>query len=406
MDDKKKIILLVDDDMTNLTVGEKALDGHYSVVTLNSGMLLLEMLGRINPDLVLLDVNMPGMDGYETLRRIKADPKTAGTRVIFLTARNDKKGVMEGIAAGACGYVVKPFSPPDLLKRIEAHFLSNGEPLPILLPEDDTAPDPAEESAQNLDDAPQEEPAEKASIFPEGHGSYDLELDNESAMLREEQIACPVCEHSFSYMAVHSDKLEVIKSDDMRVWHKDIETMHYDIISCPDCFYSATTEFFGTASKEAQSQINQAIEPHRAGLKINCGLQRDTFAVFVGYYLAILCAPCFDDHHMIRADLWLKLGWLYQDCSDIDMYGFVSAHALDEYTHAYNEENNRGNQTLQLLFTLGDMHQRAGNFESAQEFFEKVKNDESSSASMARKAARRIDEVEELIKLCEGITDE
>jgi putative two-component system response regulator len=125
MDTRRKAIYLVDDDLTNLTVGIDALEEYYDVLTLSSGELLLRMLEKSVPDLILLDVDMPGMDGYQTLRAIKASPriKTASVPVIFLTAKSDSRSELEGLSLGAVDYISKPFSEPLLLKRIEMHLL-------------------------------------------------------------------------------------------------------------------------------------------------------------------------------------------------------------------------------------------------------------------------------------------
>jgi len=120
---KRKTVFLVDDDLTNLTVGISALEELYDVLTLSSGELLLKMLGRSVPDLILLDVEMPGMNGYETIKRIKGDPATAAVPVIFLTAKSDGGSELEGLSLGAVDYIVKPFSAALLLKRIEIHLL-------------------------------------------------------------------------------------------------------------------------------------------------------------------------------------------------------------------------------------------------------------------------------------------
>jgi putative two-component system response regulator len=120
---KRKTVFLVDDDLTNLTVGISALEELYDVLTLSSGELLLKMLGKSVPDLILLDVNMPGMNGYDTIRRIKGNPATAAIPVIFLTAKSDGGSELEGLSLGAVDYIVKPFSAALLLKRIEIHLL-------------------------------------------------------------------------------------------------------------------------------------------------------------------------------------------------------------------------------------------------------------------------------------------
>jgi len=123
MDKTRKTIFLVDDDMTNLTIGKKALSGIYNVFTLNSGAVLLEMLENLQPDLILLDVNMPEMDGHEAIQLVKANKNTAHIPVIFLTALSDEAMELKGLSLGAIDYITKPFSAPLLLKRLEVHLL-------------------------------------------------------------------------------------------------------------------------------------------------------------------------------------------------------------------------------------------------------------------------------------------
>jgi len=123
MNTERKIIFLVDDNPTNLSVGSDALDKHYDVLTFNSGTRLLKMLEKTSPDLILLDVSMPEMNGYEVIKRIKNTPETAHVPVIFLTAKSDGESELEGLSLGAIDYIIKPFSPPLLLKRIEVHLL-------------------------------------------------------------------------------------------------------------------------------------------------------------------------------------------------------------------------------------------------------------------------------------------
>jgi putative two-component system response regulator len=118
----KKKIILTDDDITNLSVGRDALSGEYEVFTVPSGEKLLAALEKVLPDLILLDVEMPEMNGYDTLKLIKAKNETADIPVIFLTAKNDEGSELEGLSLGAVDYISKPFSPSLLLKRIEVHL--------------------------------------------------------------------------------------------------------------------------------------------------------------------------------------------------------------------------------------------------------------------------------------------
>ena len=123
MDNNRKTIFLVDDDVTNLTIGKKALLGTYNIFTFGSGALVLEMLGTLLPDLILLDVNMPEMDGYEAIQKIKSNERTAQIPVIFLTALSNEEMELKGLSLGAIDYITKPFSTPLLLKRLDVHLL-------------------------------------------------------------------------------------------------------------------------------------------------------------------------------------------------------------------------------------------------------------------------------------------
>jgi len=103
--------------------GSNALDDYYNVLTLNSGARLLKALEKNTPDLILLDITMPEMNGYEVIKLLKSNSETANIPVIFLTAKNDDESELEGLSMGAIDYIIKPFSPPLLLKRIEVHLL-------------------------------------------------------------------------------------------------------------------------------------------------------------------------------------------------------------------------------------------------------------------------------------------
>jgi len=118
-----KIVFVVDDDVTNLTVCRNTLSPVYNVFSFESGSLLLKRLERQIPDLILLDIDMPEMSGYEVLGHLKRSQRTKDISVIFLTSKIDSESELEGLSLGAVDYIFKPFSPPLLLKRIELHLL-------------------------------------------------------------------------------------------------------------------------------------------------------------------------------------------------------------------------------------------------------------------------------------------
>jgi len=116
-------IIIVDDDITNLTVGKDALADRYDVFTAPSGEKLFQVLEKIKPDLILLDIEMPEMNGYEIIKTLKQKEKTTDIPVIFLTTVIDPMSEVKGLSLGAIDYITKPFSRELLLKRIELHLL-------------------------------------------------------------------------------------------------------------------------------------------------------------------------------------------------------------------------------------------------------------------------------------------
>ncbi len=114
----RKVILIVDDTVINLTYAAEVLGDTYKVIPAKSGEKALELLERVIPDLILLDIEMPQMDGYETIQRIRANPKMAGIPIIFLTAHADKENELKGFQLGAVDFITKPFVPEITLARI------------------------------------------------------------------------------------------------------------------------------------------------------------------------------------------------------------------------------------------------------------------------------------------------
>jgi len=122
-DNMRQKIMLVDDNKANLIMGKNILNKYYEVYALPSGEKLIECLKRVTPDLILLDIEMPGMNGYETIKVLKADKRYTDIPVIFVTAKTSESDEFDGLALGAIDYVAKPFAPLLLLKRIENQLL-------------------------------------------------------------------------------------------------------------------------------------------------------------------------------------------------------------------------------------------------------------------------------------------
>ncbi len=122
-DGKKATVLVVDDSPDNVALLSSLLNATYRVKVAVSGEKALSLVGGENPpDLILLDIMMPGMDGYEVCRRLKARPETAEIPVIFLTAKTDATDEQKGLELGAVDYIMKPPSPAIVLARIKTQL--------------------------------------------------------------------------------------------------------------------------------------------------------------------------------------------------------------------------------------------------------------------------------------------
>jgi DNA-binding response OmpR family regulator len=123
-----KKILVVDDEKHIPRLVQASLERHgYEVSVAWDGLEALRKVEADRPDLIVLDVAMPNMDGFEVLRRLKANTTTCGIRVVMLTARDEDKDVKTGWSAGADAYLVKPFNPADLAAIVKS-ALGDSEP--------------------------------------------------------------------------------------------------------------------------------------------------------------------------------------------------------------------------------------------------------------------------------------
>jgi len=132
MADEQKKIIAVDDIPENLAAIRNTLKDLYEVYPCPSALKMFELLEHVKPDLIMLDVGMPDMDGYEAIKRLKSDERFKEIPVIFLSAMNDEKSEMEGLNLGAVDYIHKPFVTPLLLQRIKIHLSMSEQQKTIL----------------------------------------------------------------------------------------------------------------------------------------------------------------------------------------------------------------------------------------------------------------------------------
>ncbi|RTR37881.1 two-component system response regulator [Shewanella canadensis] len=121
-DTSRLTILAVDDTPANIDVVKGVLSERYFVQAAINGQMALKIIEKNKPDLILLDIMMPGMDGYEVCQKLKADEATRGIPVIFLTAKAEVEDETRGLELGAVDYITKPISPPILIERVKTHL--------------------------------------------------------------------------------------------------------------------------------------------------------------------------------------------------------------------------------------------------------------------------------------------
>lgn len=116
-------ILIVDDTQKNIQVlGTILREANYQLNVAQNGEQALASVKRVKPDLILLDIMMPVMDGFETCKALKAEPETADIPIVFLTAKTEAEDIVKGFELGAVDYVTKPFNAAELFVRVESHL--------------------------------------------------------------------------------------------------------------------------------------------------------------------------------------------------------------------------------------------------------------------------------------------
>ena len=116
---KIKILVIEDNPFMSKLLESRLKANDYEVIVAFDGKSALEKVQVVKPDLILLDVNMPGMDGFQVASKLKKNDRTKAIPLIFVTARGDKQDIIEGIALGAVTYIIKPFTPEHLLNEIK-----------------------------------------------------------------------------------------------------------------------------------------------------------------------------------------------------------------------------------------------------------------------------------------------
>ena len=116
-------VMIVDDTPANLALLSDTLsEAGYRVLVATDGLAAIEQIEYLQPDIILMDVVMPGIDGFETCRRLKADPFTSNIPLLFMTGLSELDNLLRGFGEGGLDYIIKPIRPPEVLARIEVHL--------------------------------------------------------------------------------------------------------------------------------------------------------------------------------------------------------------------------------------------------------------------------------------------
>ena len=139
MNNKLKKIFLVDDVSFHLLNVKERLKGRYEIFPSLSAEILFDILNNVTPDLILLDIEMPGTNGYEIIKRLKENPRHRDIPVIFFTAHKDKEFAKKGFTLGAVDFITKPYSDNSIIECIDKHLQAGNQEIekPVILAIDD-----------------------------------------------------------------------------------------------------------------------------------------------------------------------------------------------------------------------------------------------------------------------------
>jgi len=248
MQSNQKKIIIVDDNAANLAVGRNLLKSYYEVFPVPSAAKLFDVLEKFIPDLILLDVNMPEMNGYEAIKLLKANERFADIPVIFLTAKSDEESELEGFDLGAADYVTKPFSGPLLLRRIASQLLLEQQKQDLIV-----SHDALQDYAENLELKVREKTAAKTIFLANmSHelrtpmnsivGFSELALDDDIS-LRTRGYLAEILESSEWLLHIINDILDITSIESGKIEMNEVVFDLYEVIEdCKKMFLTKATE--------------------------------------------------------------------------------------------------------------------------------------------------------------------
>lgn len=235
----------------------------------------------------------------------------------------------------------------------------------------------------------------ETELFPKGHRQYELPQENQNMeFILEREVSCPLCGTLFKTPSIRMSKLILKKKDsDMRAHYKGFEPLYYDIVTCTKCHYSALGELFDKAMRSRENIVRPLLDEYGKTLHMELSAPRDAYTVFAGYYLALLCAPCFANKELLEAKLWLRISWLYDDCKDSKLAEYALKKSWEIYLFAYETLSIPERQNQSLCYMIGELSLRLGDFKTARDFLFKAKTDKMGTAVLKQQSDIRLEEI-------------
>jgi CRP-like cAMP-binding protein/uncharacterized protein (DUF2225 family) len=211
-------------------------------------------------------------------------------------------------------------------------------------------------------------------LFPDGHKVYEGGINRKSKLLFERYHTCPICKKKFVAVSVREKDLTLISvDDDFRAHYEEIDPLHYDVLTCPKCWFSAPEEYF-SAAYYTQSLFEEKLAPYKAQMKFS--FQQDINSVFNSYYLASIAAPfCYTANSpLVMARVWQRIGWLYEDCKDEAMRDMALRYSLNYFNSAYASAIIPLKQLHPAMITIAVQNYKLGRYFDALAFLNKIIN--------------------------------
>lgn len=235
----------------------------------------------------------------------------------------------------------------------------------------------------------------RADIVPAEYqcGHKTIRYRTNTDQLWKKQFTCPVCHNKFQADSVKTSKLSLLEvHDDMRKIYEDVDPIHYDIVTCPACYYSSFGYCFGQPVKECKSALS-ALHHLKDSSKIDFSQLHDD-VIFIQYYLAIFCAKNFlYQSSMQIAKMFMRLAWLFSDDKNQDMEREALENALKYYNDSYMELDLAPEQDQQVCMIIGEINFKLHNIDEAKQYYFRAKMNKEGIPALRRQAEDRLQEI-------------